>query len=69
MNRHTFTITIDIDEEVLADHIDSGRERPPYDADPGQWDGSDIFAAVEEGIVDPQETVLVSYQPGTADGS
>lgn len=61
MKRFRVTLDIDIDEELLAEHVETHKgEKPPYTSDVTEWDGSDIFAAAEEGLLDPRETNLHS---------
>lgn len=59
MSRQRIEITVDIDDELLADHVENhSGEKPPYTTDVSEWDGSDFFRAAEEGLLDPGETVL-----------
>lgn len=54
MSRHRLTLVIDVDDELLADHVQNAERRGgPYTAAGGDWDASDVFAMVEHGIVDP----------------
>lgn len=70
MSRHRMTIVIDVDDEVLADHVEkSNGERPPYETDVSEWDGSDIFSAASEGIIDPGEVTLDWYDGEVTDAS
>lgn len=63
MSIHRFTIDIEVDDEVLEDHVENADgTRAPYDTDPAEWDGTDIFSAADEGVLDIGETVLVSYE-------
>lgn len=58
MSRHKFTVILDVDDEALADH-DGDQKSPPNEIP--EWEGSDIFAAYREGIVDPGESEVTWY--------
>lgn len=58
MSRHHFSIHVDIDDEVLAEH--DGENAPPSN-DPDEWNGSDILLALELGIA---EEIEVDYYGG-----
>lgn len=59
MSRFQIIMTIDIDTDALADHVGVSEQRGgPYATDPAEWDASDVFAAADHGIIDPQECVL-----------
>lgn len=63
MSRHKLTVIIDVDEEELVEHVTGGKGATvaPYTTLVSEWDASDIFAAYDEGIIDPQEATIVSY--------
>jgi hypothetical protein len=60
MSLQRVTMLLEIDDELLAEHVRvKGGERPPYTTSVGEWDASDVFRAADEGIVDPGESELV----------
>lgn len=58
MSIQRFTIDIDIDDGLLAEH-DGDESPPPNDIE--DWEASDIFRAADEGIVDPHACEIVYY--------
>jgi hypothetical protein len=49
--RHRITMVVDIDLEALAAH-DQDRGPPPRDL--ADWHASDVFAAYDRGILEPE---------------
>lgn len=58
MSRYRLHLVLDVNDEELAAHIADEHDNPPYDSDPLNWDGSDIFAAADQDIVDPRECFI-----------
>lgn len=58
MSIHRFTIDINVDDEALDEH--DGESVPPPN-DVHDWEASDIFDAINQGIVDADETNIVYY--------
>lgn len=65
MTRHLVQLGIEIDDDVLAVHLEShGGNESPYTNDVSQWDASDVLAsAVERGIIDPHECTFTYLHP------
>jgi hypothetical protein len=59
MSRHRITLIIEVDDTELADH--DGKAKPPPN-DVSEWDGSDVFAAENLGIINGSDTELVEYE-------
>jgi hypothetical protein len=56
MSRWIFTITADVDDEVLGDGAD--KDRPPYGLPVDEWTASDLIAAAGDLIVDMDEAEI-----------
>jgi hypothetical protein len=53
MSRHNVTVTLEIDDDALAEHLAAANgERPPYSADLNDWNVDDIARAIELDIID-----------------
>lgn len=58
MSIHRVQIDLNIDDEVLAEHLAEGdgrrpeRQRPPYSADLNDWLAADVARAAELDIID-----------------
>lgn len=60
MSRWVFTITVDVDDEALAEGAD--KDRPPYGLPPDEWTASDLVAAAGDLIVDLDEAEIDAYE-------
>lgn len=60
MSVHRFIVDIEVDDDALAAH-DGEQMAPPNEVD--EWEGRDIFEAVDKGIVETYgATEIVTYE-------
>ena len=56
----TFEIQVDVDDEVLADHVAKSKgSAPPYERDVAEWSPIDLYHAQDEEILDLGEAQMV----------
>lgn len=59
MSKHKWTVVLVVDDEALAEHDDE-HQPPPKDIE--DWEFRDISAAIDRGIVDPDESEVDWYE-------
>lgn len=59
MSLHVFQITVEVDDEALAEWIPGSETRGgPYTTKFSEWDASDLFRSADYEIIDPGECDL-----------
>lgn len=54
MSTHIIQLTIDVNDEELADHVKMAEQRGgPYTRRVRDWNASDVFRAADHEIIDP----------------